>query len=349
MRASLAALTAVLTGVAATVLAVLAPPQARPAAADVAVAAASQPNQVITVQASSSSSTTARFDLWTRLSTGGFRHHSGPVTANLGRNGIGATREGMARTPAGVFTLTEAFGNQPTNGTRLPYFQATRMDWWNSVSSSPAYNTHMRQTYSPGWPSENLYTMGAVYAHAVVIDYNRFPVRAGAGSAFFLHVTNGRPTAGCVAIAAASLNYVMRWLNPAAHPVISMGVGSQATNIITQANAAAAKHNPQGHLDSVTGGRGTVRAVGWAADPDSPSGRVTIDLYIDGRLAGRYGTGRYRPDVAAARPFGTWQGFDFTLTGVINGWHRVCVYAHNISLGTGNPRLGCRDIPVNPA
>ena len=344
MRAVLALASAVLTGLAAAVVAVLMPPLATPAAA------ASQPNQVITVQASSSSSTTARFDLWTRLSTGGFRHHSGPITANVGRNGVGTTREGMGRTPAGVYGLTEAFGNQPNNGTRLPYFQATRVDWWNSVSSSPAYNTHVRQTYSPGWPSENLYTMGAVYAHAVVIDYNRFPVRAGAGSAFFLHVTNGRPTAGCVAIAASSLNYVMRWLNPAAHPVISIGVGSQATNIITQANAAAAKHNPQGHLDSVTGGRGTVRAVGWAADPDSPSGRVTIDIYVDGRLAGRYGTGRYRPDVAAARPpFGTWQGFDFLLTGVVNGWHTVCVYAVNISLGTGNPRLGCRDIPVNPA
>jgi L,D-peptidoglycan transpeptidase YkuD (ErfK/YbiS/YcfS/YnhG family) len=343
MKASLAVLTAVLTGLAAAIVVALAPPLAGTASA------ASQPNQVITVQASSSSATTARFDLWTRLSTGGFGHHSGPVTAYIGQNGIGATREGLARTPAGVFGLTQAFGNQPTNGTRLPYFQATRADWWNEVSSSPAYNTHVRQTYSPGWPSENLYTTGAVYAHAVVIDYNRFPVRAGAGSGFFLHVTNGHPTAGCVAIAAASLNYVMRWLNPAAHPVISMGVGSQATSIITQANAAAARHNPFGHLDSVTGGRGTVRAVGWAADPDSPAARLNIDIYIDGRRAARYGTGVARPDVAAARRAGPNQGFNFTLTGVAHGWHTVCVYALNISLGTGNPRLGCRDIPVNPA
>ena len=144
MRAVLALASAVLTGLAAAVVAVLMPPLATPAAA------ASQPNQVITVQASSSSSTTARFDLWTRLSTGGFRHHSGPITANVGRNGVGTTREGMGRTPAGVYGLTEAFGNQPNNGTRLPYFQATRVDWCNSVSSSPAYNTHVRQTYSPG-------------------------------------------------------------------------------------------------------------------------------------------------------------------------------------------------------
>jgi L,D-peptidoglycan transpeptidase YkuD (ErfK/YbiS/YcfS/YnhG family) len=343
VKAILGFLTAVLTGLAATLVAVLAPPLAGIAGA------ATQPNQVLTVQAASSSATTARFDVWTRLSTGGFQHHSGPITAYVGQSGVGATREGLARTPAGVFGLTQAFGNQPSNGTRLPYFQATRADWWNEVSGSPAYNTHVHQAYSPGWPSENLYTAGAVYSHAVVIDYNRFPVRAGAGSGFFLHVTNGHPTAGCVAIAASSLDYVMRWLNPAAHPVISIGVGSQATSIISQANAAAAKHNPQGHLDSVTGGRGTVHAVGWAADPDSPSGRLSVDLYIDGRRAGRYSTGVYRPDVAAARPFGAYQGFNFTLPGVINGWHTVCLYAINVSLGTGNPRLGCRDIPVNPA
>ena len=44
--------------------------------------------------------------------------------------------------------------------------------------------------------SENLYQAGYVYSYAVVIDYNRFPARAGAGSAFFLHVTDGGPTAG---------------------------------------------------------------------------------------------------------------------------------------------------------
>jgi L,D-peptidoglycan transpeptidase YkuD (ErfK/YbiS/YcfS/YnhG family) len=343
MRAILGLASTVLTGLAATAVAVLAPPLAGTASA------ATQHNQVITVQASSSYSTTARVDLWTRLSTGGFRHQWGPITAYIGQNGIGATREGLSRTPAGVFGLTQAFGNQPNNGTRLPYFQATRADWWNEVSSSPAYNTHVRQTYSPGWPSENLYTAGAVYAHAVVIDYNRFPVRAGAGSGFFLHVTNGHPTAGCVAITASHLTTVMRWLNPVAHPLISMGVGSQATSIITQANAAAAKHNPQGYLDSLTGGRGTVRAVGWAADPDAPSGRLAIDIYVDGRRAGRYSTGVYRPDVAAARPFGAYQGFAFTLTGVTSGSRTVCLYAINVSLGTANPRLGCRTIAVSPA
>jgi L,D-peptidoglycan transpeptidase YkuD (ErfK/YbiS/YcfS/YnhG family) len=59
----------------------------------------------------------------------------------------------------------------------------------------------------------------------VVIDYNRFPVRAGAGSAFFLHVTDGSATAGCVAVPQDTLVTLMRWLTPAAHPRILIGLG----------------------------------------------------------------------------------------------------------------------------
>jgi len=47
----------------------------------------------------------------------------------------------------------------------------------------------------------------------------------GAGSAFFLHITNGAPTAGCVATDRAALQSLMRWLQPAASPVIAIGVG----------------------------------------------------------------------------------------------------------------------------
>ncbi len=340
MKTTLGLVSALLTGLAATVVAVLAPPLAGTAAA------ATPPNQVITVQAASSSATTARLDLWQRSSLGGFWHAAGPVTAYVGELGIGRASEGSARTPAGVFGLTEAFGNQPSNGTRLPYFQASRADWWDGESGTPAYNTHVHQAASPGPASENLYTAGAVYAHAVVIDYNRYPVVAGAGSAFFLHVTNRRATAGCVAIDATSLNAVMRWLNPSAHPVISIGVGSQATSLITQANAAAARHNPRGYLDSVTGGRGSVHAVGWAADPDLPAYRLNIDVYIDGRMRGRFGTGVARPDVAVAMHVGPYQGFAITVTAVTPGRHTVCTYALNLRLGTGNPRLGCQAVTV---
>ena len=58
----------------------------------------------------------------------------------------------------------------------------------------------------------------------MVIDYNRGGT-PGAGSAFFLHVSNGAPTAGCVAIPAGSLEALLTWLDPGARPLIAIGVG----------------------------------------------------------------------------------------------------------------------------
>jgi len=332
-----AVLGAVVGGIGVTVLAATAAPVA---------AATATPQRVITVQATSAQSTTARLDLWQTSGRGGYWHAAGPYTAYVGELGIGHASEGSAHTPAGVFTLTQAFGNQPSNGTTLPYFRAGPSDWWDGESGTPAYNTHVRQAASPGGASENLYTAGAVYAHAVVIDYNRFPVVAGAGSAFFLHVTNGRPTAGCVAISAASLDVVMRWLTPAAHPVISIGVGAQATSLITDANAAAALRNPRGNVDSVTAGAGTAKVVGWAADPDALSTRLQVDVYVDKKMRARVATGLSRPDVARAIGAGPNQGFGYTATKLARGAHSVCAYALNIGKGTANPNLGCRTVTV---
>jgi len=184
-------------------------------------------DQVITVAGASSSSTTAQLTAWTR-SGNGWARAIGPITAYVGSAGIGQASETTRRTPAGVFGLTEAFGIQADNGTRLPYRRVDTSDWWVSDVNSDAYNTHYR--CSPGTcpfdeaAGENLGSAGTAYNHAVVIDYNRFPVTPGAGSAFFLHVSTGRATAGCVAIPSASLDTVMRWLDPAQHPVITIGI-----------------------------------------------------------------------------------------------------------------------------
>ena len=58
---------------------------------------------------------------------------------------------------------------------------------------------------------------------AADIAYNTNPVVPGKGSAIFLHVSTGGGTAGCVSLAESNLLEVLRWLDPAAHPVIVMG------------------------------------------------------------------------------------------------------------------------------
>jgi L,D-peptidoglycan transpeptidase YkuD (ErfK/YbiS/YcfS/YnhG family) len=198
----------------------------------IGASAASSPGQVITVEAATARSQTAVLRTWMRTASGRYVQVFPADVAFVGVNGVRATREGLGRTPVGVFTLTRAFGNQPDNGTRLPYTYVGPRDWWDENPASPQYNQLVVSTVSPGGNSENLYDAGEAYAHAVVINYNVNPVVKGAGSGFFLHVSFGAPTEGCVAIPLGDLNRVMRWLNPSAHPVISIGVGDAALSIV---------------------------------------------------------------------------------------------------------------------
>lgn len=185
--------------------------------------------QVLTVVATSSDSTSAALQAWTKA--GGSWARRGPaIHADIGNQGMTArAREGLDATPMGSFTLTEAFGRAGNPGTRMPYFTTDLSDYWVADPASPHYNTHYRCAHTCPFDTsagENLYRVGYMYTHAVVMDYNRFPVRKGAGSAFFLHVTEGRATTGCIAIPKPDLVSIMRWIDPAAHPRILVGVAA---------------------------------------------------------------------------------------------------------------------------
>jgi L,D-peptidoglycan transpeptidase YkuD (ErfK/YbiS/YcfS/YnhG family) len=188
--------------------------------------------RVITVVAHTYGSTTATLQAWDRASGGGWLRHGTAVLAHVGSQGL-TTRpsESKSATPIGSFTLTQAFGAYGNPGTGLPYFRTTAADWWISQPGS-LYNTHQRCSsgcaFNQGSPNEHLRYETPYYNYAVVIDYNTrnspTGVRQGAGSAFFLHVTDGRATAGCVAVPQSTLASIMRWLTPAAHPRILIGV-----------------------------------------------------------------------------------------------------------------------------
>jgi|GEM_PF-1841824 len=199
----------------------------------VARADAAAAGQVITVQAATPRSQVAVLRTWQLQSDGRFVQVFGAFIAYVGKHGVGPTREGLGKTPTGTFTLTRAFGNRPNDGTKLPYFRAGVHDWWDENPASPHYNRHVVSSVSPGGDSENLYDAGLAYTHAVVINYNMNPVVKGAGSGFFLHVSFGAPTQGCIAIPENQLTRVMRWLRPADHPVIIIGIGSTPLAIVT--------------------------------------------------------------------------------------------------------------------
>jgi D-alanyl-D-alanine dipeptidase len=60
------------------------------------------------------------------------------------------------------------------------------------------------------------------YRYMVVITYNMATPLKGAGSCIFFHVSPapGGGTAGCTALAAEDLLTVLRWMDPAKHPLL---------------------------------------------------------------------------------------------------------------------------------
>ncbi len=187
--------------------------------------------QVITVKASG---TWATVTAWQHSVTG---WHAVLSTAagRVGANGVvpEATRkQGTNSTPAGTFTLTQAFGIDANPGTTMPYHHVSAEDWWVEDNNSPYYNT-MRQASLGGFNttlpesdvngSEHLIDHPGQYDYAVVINFNMDPAVPYRGAGIFLHVANSYPTAGCVSVPRPSLVAILKWLRPAAHPRIAIG------------------------------------------------------------------------------------------------------------------------------
>ncbi|MDR1853312.1 MAG: L,D-transpeptidase family protein [Azoarcus sp.] len=135
----------------------------------------------------------------------------------LGRSGFRPDkREGDGGTPTGVYTFTRAFGVAPDPGSTLPYTQVSAADVWVDDPASRYYNQWARSDYPDAdWRSaERLANFKDAYKHALVIAYNVAPTVPGKGSAIFLHVSTGRPTAGCVAVPEAALVFLLGFVAP---------------------------------------------------------------------------------------------------------------------------------------
>jgi L,D-peptidoglycan transpeptidase YkuD (ErfK/YbiS/YcfS/YnhG family) len=185
--------------------------------------------QLVTVTASAYGTTTASLELWERRGTC-WRRVGGPWRAWLGRSGLSAHKhEGDGATPAGTFRLGDTmYGIAPDPGVNGAYHRLVCGDWWDEDVRSPTYNAfrHVACGTHPafGGDSEALWRIAPQYRYFTVIEYNAQPPVPGRGSAIFLHVSAGRPTAGCVSLPEAQLVQVLRWLRPAARPVVHLGI-----------------------------------------------------------------------------------------------------------------------------
>lgn len=138
---------------------------------------------------------------------------------SLGRGGIARhKREGDGVTPAGRFALRRVLW-RPDRLARpacaLPVAPIAPEDGWCDAPGDACYNRPVRLPYPAS--AEPLWREDGCYDLLAVVGYNDAPVVSGLGSAIFLHLVHddGRPTAGCVALARADLAEVLAEWRPA--------------------------------------------------------------------------------------------------------------------------------------
>lgn len=140
------------------------------------------------------------------------QNHTFPCT--VGRGGVTtAKREGDGATPMGHFPFRAVYYRPDREGrpaTPLPVFPIALNTGWCDDPAAAAYN---RPVLLPtAHSAEALWRDDACYDLIIVMGYNDAPAIPHAGSALFVHLphSDGRPTAGCVALERGNLLTLLR-------------------------------------------------------------------------------------------------------------------------------------------
>ena len=137
--------------------------------------------------------------------------------AYVGKKGWGKSREGDMKTPAGIYTFTEAFGILEDPGCPMGYLQVDDSHYWIGDSNSQRYNTMVSTRDYDGFDkkdSEHIVDYDTAYKYCLNISYNENGT-PGKGSAIFLHCqTKNKYTAGCVSIPEGSMRTVLQHVRP---------------------------------------------------------------------------------------------------------------------------------------
>jgi D-alanyl-D-alanine dipeptidase len=133
-------------------------------------------------------------------------------------------KEGDGCSPAGIFTLDDAFGDLPpgkSGALHWPWRQMTATHAGVDDPRSRYYNRVVDSlTVKKDWASaENMVPQSGVYHRGVIVRHN-WDQRPRGGSCIFLHIwqTPHTPTAGCTAMSARDMQRVIAWLDRAKQP-----------------------------------------------------------------------------------------------------------------------------------
>ena len=124
--------------------------------------------------------------------------------AYIGKNGVtNEKQEGDEKTPLGEFELGTILTTNPSikNVDSIIPIQITEELYWVDDSQSKYYNQLINiSEVKKDWNSaEHLIDYPIQYEYLIEIKTNPNNI-SGKGSAIFLHCTNNKPTAGCIAV-----------------------------------------------------------------------------------------------------------------------------------------------------
>jgi L,D-peptidoglycan transpeptidase YkuD (ErfK/YbiS/YcfS/YnhG family) len=199
--------------------------------------------QCVVVVGADWNSTSGVLRAFERADAGGPWKQRGPeIPVVLGKKGLGWGRgvvnadpealprkiEGDNKVPAGVFRLVTVFGYTPAKSAgwvKLPYVPVTKNIEGVDDPRSRHYNRLVDRTKVArvDWrSSEQMRRDDHLYKWGVVVDHNPAAV-PGAGSLIFFHIwkSSSTPTAGCTAMPEKDLVNLIRWLDPAARPILA--------------------------------------------------------------------------------------------------------------------------------
>lgn len=155
-----------------------------------------------------------------RVDTGAGRLSFGTLVmpCTIGRSGPCAAsdkREGDGCTPLGLWPLRGVLlrrGRVDARAIALPWRWIGSQDGWSDDPADPAYNRPVRLPRATS--AESLNREDGAYDVIVVLGHNDAPPVPGEGSAIFFHLSEQRPTAGCVAIARVDMLRLLPLLAP---------------------------------------------------------------------------------------------------------------------------------------
>lgn len=126
------------------------------------------------------------------------------MPCTIGRSGAcaaGDKREGDGCTPLGSWPIRAVLlrpGKVSSAGIGLPWRWTHAGDGWSDDPADPSYNRPVRLPRL--FSAETLQRSDDAYDVVVILGHNDAPPVPGMGSAIFFHLSEGRPTAGCVAV-----------------------------------------------------------------------------------------------------------------------------------------------------